>query len=166
MHHLFHFFVFWIQLIVNNGQYKFCRWLDSNCGPLVLEPTAMPTEPQPLTKYQVIICNYYLLKYSPCFIHPLLLLLLILERVCQLLFPSLNPEHPMVRRCQHVRQDPDPVVTCGRVKGWITVLFKETLVIRGLVVSVVALYSDDSSLNPAEVYCFLCTILFQKNGNK
>ena len=27
---------------------KFCRWLDSNRGPLVLEATAQPTEPQPL----------------------------------------------------------------------------------------------------------------------
>ena len=25
-----------------------CRWLDSNCGPLVLEATALSTEPQPL----------------------------------------------------------------------------------------------------------------------
>ena len=27
---------------------KFCQWLDSNCGPLVLEATTLPTEPQPL----------------------------------------------------------------------------------------------------------------------
>ena len=27
---------------------NFCRWLDSNRGPLVLEVTALPTEPQPL----------------------------------------------------------------------------------------------------------------------
>ena len=27
---------------------KFCRWLDSNRGPLVLEARALPTEPQPL----------------------------------------------------------------------------------------------------------------------
>ena len=27
---------------------KFCQWLDSNRGPLVLEATALPTEPQPL----------------------------------------------------------------------------------------------------------------------
>ena len=33
-----------------NVQYKFCRWLDSNRGPLVSEPTALPTEPQPLPK--------------------------------------------------------------------------------------------------------------------
>ena len=26
----------------------FCRWLDSNCGPLDLESTTLPTEPQPL----------------------------------------------------------------------------------------------------------------------
>ena len=27
---------------------NFCWWLDSNCGPLVFEATALPTEPQPL----------------------------------------------------------------------------------------------------------------------
>ena len=27
---------------------KVCLWLDSNCGPLVSEATALPTEPQPL----------------------------------------------------------------------------------------------------------------------
>ena len=30
---------------------KFCRWLDSNRGPLVLEATALPTEPQPLPNF-------------------------------------------------------------------------------------------------------------------
>ena len=29
---------------------NFCQWLDSNRGPLVLEATALPTEPQPLPK--------------------------------------------------------------------------------------------------------------------
>ena len=29
---------------------KFCRWLDSNRGPLVSEATTLPTEPQPLPK--------------------------------------------------------------------------------------------------------------------
>ena len=37
---------------VDNNQ-KFylivCRWLDSNCGPLMLEATAIPTGPQPLS---------------------------------------------------------------------------------------------------------------------
>ena len=41
-------FLFSLQSTVNSVQYKFCRWLDSNCGPLVLEATALPTEPQPL----------------------------------------------------------------------------------------------------------------------
>ena len=27
---------------------NFCWWMDLNCGPLVLEATALPTEPQPL----------------------------------------------------------------------------------------------------------------------
>ena len=30
---------------------SFCRWLDSNCRPLELEATALPTEPQPLPKH-------------------------------------------------------------------------------------------------------------------
>ena len=33
-----------------NVQFKFCQWLDSNRGPLVLEVTTLPTEPQPLPK--------------------------------------------------------------------------------------------------------------------
>ena len=47
---LFLYFVFSIQLTVHIVQYKFCRRLDSNHGPLVLEATALPTEPQPLPK--------------------------------------------------------------------------------------------------------------------
>ena len=31
---------------------KVCRWLDSNCGPLVSEATVLPIEPQPLPKVQ------------------------------------------------------------------------------------------------------------------
>ena len=31
-----------------NVQYKYFWWLDLNCGPLVSELTALPTEPQPL----------------------------------------------------------------------------------------------------------------------
>ena len=46
----------------------FCQWLDLNCGPLELEATALPTEPQPLPqnlRYTIIIvwtkqfCNYF-----------------------------------------------------------------------------------------------------------
>ena len=44
-------FVFPIQSTVNNVQYKVCQWLDSNRRPLVLEATALPTEPQPLPMY-------------------------------------------------------------------------------------------------------------------
>ena len=31
----------------------FCRWLDSNCGPLGLEATALPTVPQPLPNSKI-----------------------------------------------------------------------------------------------------------------
>ena len=34
------------------------------------------------------------------------------------------------------------------------------------VVSTLAFYSDDPSLNPAEVYSFFCNIVFEKNENK
>ena len=34
------------QLTVNMFVVKFCSWLDSNRGPLVLEATTLPTKPQ------------------------------------------------------------------------------------------------------------------------
>ena len=34
--------------VLNMFHYKSLRWLESNCGPLVKDATAMPTEPQPL----------------------------------------------------------------------------------------------------------------------
>ena len=37
---------------------KFCRWLDSNRGPLILEATALPTEPQPLPPVKVKMSVY------------------------------------------------------------------------------------------------------------
>ena len=42
--------LFYKQLTGNIGSKKSCRWLDSNCGPLVSEATTLPTEPQPLPK--------------------------------------------------------------------------------------------------------------------
>ena len=36
----------------------------------------------------------------------------------------------------------------------------------GQVVSVLAFYSDDPSLNPAEAYSFICNIVFENNKNK
>ena len=48
---LFYFRLFnTIQLTINKCSMKICRCLDSNRGPLVLEATALPTEPQPLPK--------------------------------------------------------------------------------------------------------------------
>ena len=41
-------FVLSIHLIVGKCSINFCRRLDSNRGPLGLEVTALPTEPQPL----------------------------------------------------------------------------------------------------------------------
>ena len=51
------FFIFRLfntQLTVYNNSsilINVCRWLDSNRGPLALEATALPTEPQPLPKF-------------------------------------------------------------------------------------------------------------------
>ena len=33
-----------------------CQWLDSNCGPLVLEATVLPTESQPLPANLIVHC--------------------------------------------------------------------------------------------------------------
>ena len=43
-------FVFSIQLTLNKCSNFFCQWLDLNRGPLVMEATALPTEPQPLPR--------------------------------------------------------------------------------------------------------------------
>ena len=52
------FFYVFSTLSSKYFHYKFCRWLDLNCGSLVLEATALPTEPQPLlppiNKFQVV----------------------------------------------------------------------------------------------------------------
>ena len=45
---LFSLFSSFLQLTVNMFIVKSCWWLDSNRRPLVSEPTALPTEPQPL----------------------------------------------------------------------------------------------------------------------
>ena len=50
----FFIFVFSIQLTVN-VQNKFCQWLDSNRGPLELEATTLPTNPQPLPLYYLLL---------------------------------------------------------------------------------------------------------------
>ena len=46
-------FRLFIQLTVNIAQCKFFRWVDTNSGPLFLESTALPTEPQPLPKVEI-----------------------------------------------------------------------------------------------------------------
>ena len=48
-------FVFSIQLIKNKCSIKFCRWLESNRGPLVSKATALPTEPQPRPTAQMFL---------------------------------------------------------------------------------------------------------------
>ena len=37
-----------LNKVDNKCSIKFCRWLESNRGPLVTKSTALPTEPQPL----------------------------------------------------------------------------------------------------------------------
>ena len=58
----FSLFVFSIQLTINKclRYIKVFQWLDSNCGPLVLEPTTLPTEPQPLPKCPVNFSQRFL----------------------------------------------------------------------------------------------------------
>ena len=41
-----------------NKYIYFCQWLDSNRGPLVLEATALPTEPQPLPNTLGTLSNH------------------------------------------------------------------------------------------------------------
>ena len=43
---LFFILIFSILLTENNVIYKFCRWRDSNCRPLVWAATALPTQPR------------------------------------------------------------------------------------------------------------------------
>ena len=46
---------------------KVCQWLDSNCGPLVLEATSLPTKPQPLQVQMFDLSNKIispLMKYK------------------------------------------------------------------------------------------------------
>ena len=52
-------FVFSIQLIINKCSIKFCRWLESNRGPLVSKASALPTEPQPLPKVLQSLPNHF-----------------------------------------------------------------------------------------------------------
>ena len=55
---LFLFLYFRLFNIVDSKQmfqYKFCGWLYSNCGPLVLETTALSTEPQPPPKVLILL---------------------------------------------------------------------------------------------------------------
>ena len=57
-------FVFSIQF-TGNRWYKVCRRLDLNWGPLVLEATALPTEPQPLPLLRTVIACGLQQKESP-----------------------------------------------------------------------------------------------------
>ena len=56
-----YFRLFNTQLTVNKCSIliNFCRWLDSNRGPLVSEATALPTEPQPLLLCLCLINNWF-----------------------------------------------------------------------------------------------------------
>ena len=55
-----YFRLFKTQLTVNKCSIyiNFCRWLDSNCRPLVLEVTALPTEAQPLPNIPISKYSY------------------------------------------------------------------------------------------------------------
>ena len=66
---LFFIFVFSIQLTVNIQILKiqnFCRWLDSNCGPLKLEVTALPTEPPPRLPLNQLVIDFKIVQVQWC----------------------------------------------------------------------------------------------------
>ena len=42
-----------IKMFITN----YCPWLDSNCKPLELDVTALPTEPQPLARCDRMFCS-------------------------------------------------------------------------------------------------------------
>ena len=62
-------FVFSIQLIINKCSIKFCRWLESNHGPLVLKATALPTAPQPLPVVKILTNTFVFVPWGS-FTHP------------------------------------------------------------------------------------------------
>ena len=61
------FFVFLIQLTVNRHMFhiRICRWLDSNCGPLIPEATALPSESQRLYILSNFISSCRMLRSPP-----------------------------------------------------------------------------------------------------
>ena len=58
----FFIFIFSIHLTVDI-QYYFGRWLDSNRGPLVMEASDLPTEPQPLPFRNIRALNILLSSF-------------------------------------------------------------------------------------------------------
>ena len=56
--------------LFSSFQYKVCRWLDSNRGPLVSEATAMLSEPQPQTLPKVYLFLFQIVFFSLSFILP------------------------------------------------------------------------------------------------
>ena len=83
--------MFSIKLMVNQWM-TFRRWLDSNRGPLVLEATALPTEPQPLPFFYIFVN-----RWKPVQIH-----FLIISKF--LLFFSLLPCSNLEQMFQKARQ--------------------------------------------------------------
>ena len=61
--YFFRYFCLFQHLTANMFVIKLCRRLDSNCGPLELEATALPTEPQPLpNEIPRVLCTFLLLS--------------------------------------------------------------------------------------------------------
>ena len=59
---LFHYFRLFNTVDSKQLFNKFCRWLDSNRRPLVLEATALPTEPQPLPQIEIFTHFEYIFR--------------------------------------------------------------------------------------------------------
>ena len=67
----FYFRLFNTQLTANKCSIfiNFCRWLDSNRRPLVLEATALPTEPQPLPNLLIVTIQCYTIYFTIYYTH-------------------------------------------------------------------------------------------------
>ena len=65
------FFSSFQRLTVSMFIINFCHWLHSNCGPLVLEATTLPTEPHLMARCcQTILVKYWIWSNLFCSFYP------------------------------------------------------------------------------------------------
>ena len=56
-------FLFFFVFSTANSEHNFCQWLGTNCRPLVLGATPLPTEPQPLTGISIFSTRIIILAW-------------------------------------------------------------------------------------------------------